>query len=370
MRKIDIRYLEMTIELAKKAEGDTSPNPLVGCIIVKNNKIISKGYHHRCGTAHAEVEALKKAGKKAQKADLYVNLEPCAHHGRTAPCVEAIIKSKIKKVFIGMKDPNPLTNGKGIAALKKAGIEVEISEDQQPFKKLNEIFIKYITTGHPFIAVKSAQSLDGRIATKNHDSKWITNKQSRAYAQYLRKKYDAVLVGVNTVLIDNPYLSCRYDEKLEEDSPVKVIVDSTLKTPVHANIFSGLSPAPVIIATTKKAPLKKLKEFENCDADIIMCPLTKDKKVDIEYLVCELAKNEITSILVEGGGEINGAFFDLKIVDKVYFFIAPKIIGGSKAVSSVMGEGVTDLKNAVGVIDPLFINFEDDILVEGNISYK
>ena len=366
----DKKFLDMTIGLAEKALGDTSPNPLVGCVIVKAGKIISRGYHKKCGQAHAEINAIEKAGKNSVGASLYVNLEPCAHYGRTGPCAEAIIKAGIRKVFIGIKDPNHLTCGKGIRMLRKAGITVELAKDKKPFEELNEIFIKHITTGHPFIAVKAAQSIDGKIATRTFDSKWITGKHSRCHAQFLRKKYDAIMVGVNTVLQDNPYLSCRYGDKLDEDAPVKIIVDSTLRTPANSNIFSGLSPAPVIIATTERASKNKIKQFNSMDVDMIICPQDKRKQVDLEYLVCELGKHEITSILVEGGGRLNGSFFDAKLADKIYFFVAPKIIGGDNAVNSVGALGINKLDQVINIRDIKYTSFGDDLLAEGRTYYE
>jgi diaminohydroxyphosphoribosylaminopyrimidine deaminase / 5-amino-6-(5-phosphoribosylamino)uracil reductase len=370
MHAKDIKYLNRTINLALKAEGDTSPNPLVGAVIVKSNKIIAQGFHRQCGQAHAEIEAIKVAGKKAKGADLYVNLEPCAHFGRTGPCTEAIIKAGIKRVIIGMKDPNPITCGKGIKILEKAGIKVELCRDNKSFEQLNEIFVKYITQGIPFVAVKAAQSIDGKIATKTFKSKWITGKQSRDYSQSLRKKYAAIMVGVNTILKDNPYLSCRFGDVLDEDSPVKVIVDATLKTPANANIFSGLSPAPVIMATTARASKKRIQSFEDLDVDVIVCPTDKNKAVDLKYLISELAKNEISSVLVEGGGKLNGSFFDAKLVDRVYFFIAPKIIGGEHAVSTVSGSGCANLKHAIELEDVKYLQLGQDMLIEGKVKYS
>ncbi|MFH1061725.1 MAG: bifunctional diaminohydroxyphosphoribosylaminopyrimidine deaminase/5-amino-6-(5-phosphoribosylamino)uracil reductase RibD [Candidatus Omnitrophota bacterium] len=370
MNAKDLKYLNMTVALALKAEGDTSPNPLVGAVIVKSNKIIAQGFHRQCGQAHAEIEAIKKAGKKIKGADLYVNLEPCSHFGRTGPCTEAIIKAGIKRVIIGMKDPNPITCGKGIRILKKAGIKVELCRDPKPFEQINEIFIKYITQKIPFIAVKAAQSIDGKIGTKTFQSKWITGKKARDYSQSLRKKYDAIMVGVNTILKDNPYLSCRFGDVLLEDSPVKIIVDATLKTPANANIFSGLSPAPVIMATTARASKKKIEEFTDLDVDVIICPADKNKAVDIKYLISELAKNEISSILVEGGGKLNGSFFDAKLVDRAFFFIAPKIIGGEHAVSTVAGSGCAKLEHAISLEDVKYLQLGEDLLIEGKVKYS
>ncbi|MBU1086697.1 MAG: bifunctional diaminohydroxyphosphoribosylaminopyrimidine deaminase/5-amino-6-(5-phosphoribosylamino)uracil reductase RibD [Candidatus Omnitrophica bacterium] len=370
MNACDKKYINLTIDLALKAEGSTSPNPIVGAVLVKSNRIIAKGFHRQCGQAHAEIEAINKAGKKAKGADLYVNLEPCSHFGRTGPCTDAIINAGIKRVIIGMKDPNPLTCGKGISILKKNGIKVELCRDSQPFQQLNEIFNKYITKKIPFIAVKAAQSIDGKIATKTYQSKWITGKHSRDYSQCLRKKYDAIMVGVNTILKDNPYLSCRFGDELLLDSPVKIIVDATLKTPANSNIFSGLSPAPVIMATTTRASKKKIQQFNNLDADVIVCPVDKNNAVDLKYLINELAKNEITSILVEGGGKLNGSFFDAKLVDKAYFFIAPKIIGGEHAVLSVAGTGCSKLAKAITLENVKYMRFGEDFLIEGNVKYS
>ncbi len=370
MNEKDLKFLNLTIDLALKAEGCTSPNPLVGAVIVKSDKIIAKGFHHQCGQAHAEIEAIKKAEKKANGSDLYLNLEPCSHFGRTGPCTQAIIKAGIKRVIIGMKDPNPITCGKGIKILKKAGIKVEVCRNSKPFEQINEIFIKYITRKIPFIAVKTAQSLDGKIATKTYQSKWITGKDSRNYSQCLRKKYDAIMVGVNTILKDNPYLSCRFGEVLLADSPVKIIVDATLKTPANSNIFSGLSPAPVIMATILRASKKKIQAFNDLDVDVIVCPKDRNNRVDLKYLINELAKHEITSILVEGGGKLNGSCFDTKIVDKVYFFIAPKIIGGERAVLSVAGSGCAKLEKAINLENVKFIQCGEDLLVEGNVKYN
>ena len=370
MNEKDLKFLNMTIDLALKAEGCTSPNPLVGAVIVKSDKIIAKGFHRQCGQAHAEIEVIKKARKKAIDSTLYVNLEPCSHFGRTGPCTEAIIKAGIKRVIIGMKDPNPITSGKGIRILKKAGIKVDLCKNTKPFIQINEIFIKYITTKIPFIAVKTAQSLDGKIATKTYQSKWITGKHSRNYSQCLRNKYDAIMVGVNTVIKDNPYLSCRFGDVLHEETPVKIIVDATLKTPLNSNVFSGLSPAPVIIATTLRASKKKIQAFNDLDVDIIICPTDRNNEVDLKYLTNELGKHEIASILIEGGGKLNGSCFDTKIVDKVHFFIAPKIIGGEKAVLSVAGSGCSKLEKSVKLENMKFIQLGEDILVEGKVKYS
>ncbi|MFH1093568.1 MAG: bifunctional diaminohydroxyphosphoribosylaminopyrimidine deaminase/5-amino-6-(5-phosphoribosylamino)uracil reductase RibD [Candidatus Omnitrophota bacterium] len=370
MNTQDEKYLKMTIALAEKGLGSVSPNPLVGTVIVKNGKIISRGYHKFCGGDHAEIDAIKKVKQSLMGATLYVNLEPCAHFGRTPPCTDQIIKTGIKRVVIGMKDPNPITCGRGIKKLRKAGVLVDVCKQNQAYEDLNEIFIKYITAKSPFVCVKTGQSLDGIIATSSGDSKWITAKASRTKAQYLRKKYDCIMVGINTVLKDNPYLSCRWRNKLENDIPIKLIVDSYLKTPFKANIFSKLSPAPVMIATTTFASKEKIRRFNDMGVDVLVCPQGKSKNVDLKYLMNKLYKHEISSVLVEGGGQINGACFDAGLVDRICFFTALKIIGGEQAVHSVAGKGISSLQKAI-VIDKVKITkIDKDLLIEGKVKYS
>ncbi len=370
MNELDKKYLFQTIKLAKKAEGKTSPNPMVGVLIIKNGRIVGSGFHKKRGGPHAEINALRKAGSFAKGAVLYVNLEPCSHYGRTPPCVKAIIQAGIKRVVVGMKDPNYLNNGKGLRELVRAGIEVEVAKEKKDFEQLNKFFVKYITKKIPFIAVKAGQSLDGRIAACSGQSQWITNESSRIYAHKLRKKYDAIMVGIGTILKDNPNLSYRAKGKARIDAPVKVIVDSTLKISRNANIFSSKSPAPVIIATTEKAIKAKGSFLNDIDADIIACPVDKNSHVDLHFLMAKLAEYEITSVLVEGGGKLNGALFDEQLVDKVYFFIAPKIMGGEKALSSVEGRGITSLEKAVCLKNMSLTRLKGDILIEADVKYS
>ncbi|MCG2711009.1 MAG: bifunctional diaminohydroxyphosphoribosylaminopyrimidine deaminase/5-amino-6-(5-phosphoribosylamino)uracil reductase RibD [Candidatus Omnitrophica bacterium] len=370
MNDQDIKYLKMTIALAEKGIGRVSPNPLVGTVIVKNSEIISRGYHKYCGGDHAEIDAMKNAKQSLRGAELYVNLEPCAHFGRTPPCTDQIIKAKIKRVVIGMKDPNPITCGRGIRKLLKAGVLVEICKQNQAYEDLNEIFTKYITAKSPFVCVKTGQSLDGKIATATGQSKWITSESLRNKAQYLRKKYDCIMVGINTILKDNPYLSCRYQNKLENDIPIKLIIDSHLKTPFKANIFSKLSPAPVMIATTKFAAKEKISRFNDMGVDVLVCGHEESKNVDLKYLMSQLYKNEISSVLVEGGGQINGACFDLRLVDRICFFTALKIIGGKNAVNSVAGKGISNLQKAIIIDKARITKLDKDLLIQGKVKYS
>ena len=370
MNNQDKKYLKMTIALAKKGIGRVSPNPLVGSLITKNGKIIAKGYHQYCGGDHAEIDAIKKAKQSLKGATLYVNLEPCAHFGRTPPCADSIIKAGIRRVVIGLIDPNPINRGRGIKKLLKAGVLVEACEQTKDFEELNEIFIKYITLKSPFVCVKAGQSLDGKIATSTGQSKWITSAASRTKAQILRKKYDCIMVGINTILKDNPYLSCRYRNKLENDIPVKLIIDSHLRTPFNSNIFSKKSPAPVMIATTDKASKEKIIKFNDMGVDVLVCPQGKSKDVDLKYLMDQLYRHEISSVLVEGGSKINGSCFDSRIVDKICFFTAFKIIGGVHSLNTVAGNGIADLQKAI-ILDKVKISkLDTDLLIEGKVKYR
>jgi len=343
------------IELAKK--GSTSPNPKVGCVILKNKRVISTGYHHKAGAEHAEIDALKKINFSAAGATMYVNLEPCCHHGRTPPCVDAIIKSDIKKVVIGMKDPNPRVKGKGIKKLKNNNVSVEVIQTGQ-IKKLNEFFIKYITKKMPFVAIKYAMTLDGKIATKTGDSQWISNKKCREYTHHLRDQYDAILVGINTILKDNPQLTCRIKKGKD---PLRVIVDSTLKIPLNAKIVKDKN---VIIATTKNND--KNKFFLLKKKRITVLEINKGKQVSLKKLMKELAKREITSVLIEGGSQIHTSAIKEKIVDKVYCFIAPKLIGSG--IPPTQNLSIAKMKNALRLNNIEFENFDDNVLISGYLS--
>lgn len=364
MKRTHEYFMNLAMKLALRAKGLTSPNPLVGAIVVKNNKIISQGFHKKAGFSHAEIIALEKAGKQAKGATLYVTLEPCVYYGRTPPCVDKIIKSNVKKVIVGMIDPNPKNFGRGIKILKRHGITVEVGFLEDKLKSMNEIFIKYITKKLPFLIVKVGQSLDGKIATHRSDSQWITEERSRTYSHRIRGYYDAIMVGVNTILRDNP----RLDALDSIRQPIKVVVDSQLSTPFDANIFKG--DGKVIIATLWTG---KGQETENRDIlakkATILDIKEKNGQVNLRDLLKKLASLEITSVLVEGGGSLVGSLFDEALVDKVLFFIAPKIIGGRNAISSVMGKGVGRIDEAIKLERVNLKRIGGDFLIEGNVSY-
>ncbi len=359
----DEKYMRLALKLALKAKGRTSPNPLVGALVVKNGEIIGRGFHARAGLAHAEIVALDEAGIKAKGATLYVTLEPCAHTGRTPPCINRIIQSGIREVVVGMIDPNPVNNGRGVMLLKQNNVKVKVGILDAQVTAINESFIKYITTGLPLVTVKVAESLDGRIATSTGDSKWITSDKSRSFAHRLRKDFDAIMVGVNTVLRDNPRLDVWFSKK----SLVKIIVDSNLSTPVNANVFLG--NGQVIIITLPSRPGQETENRKNLFAKAkILEVKEKSGQINLRDALKKMAHLGITNIIVEGGGTLIGSLFDEKLVDKVLFFISPKIIGGKDAISSVMGQGVKRIDQARKLHDLKVRRFGEDLLVQARLK--
>ena len=359
----DEYYMGLALKLALKAKGKTFPNPLVGALVVKKNRIIGRGFHAQAGFAHAEIVALDEAGKKAKGATLYVTLEPCAHTGRTPPCINRIIGSGIKEVVVGMIDPNPLNNGKGVMLLKQSNIKVKVGVLTDRLKKINESFIKYITSRIPFITVKVAESLDGRIATRTGDSKWITSDKSRAFAHRMRKDYDAIMVGVNTVLRDNPSLNAWFPGK----KLIKIVVDSNLSISENSNIFA--KDSQVIIITLASRPGQETENRKSLAAKAKIIEVKeKAGQINLRDALKRLARLQISNIIVEGGGTLIGTLFDERLVDKILFFISPKIIGGKDAVSSVMGNGVKRVDQAIKLRDLKIRRFGEELLVEARVG--
>ncbi|MFH0839207.1 MAG: bifunctional diaminohydroxyphosphoribosylaminopyrimidine deaminase/5-amino-6-(5-phosphoribosylamino)uracil reductase RibD [Candidatus Omnitrophota bacterium] len=361
-----IAFMKLAKALALKGLGRTSPNPIVGCVLVKNGKIVAKGYHRKAGCAHAEIEALNDAKKKhidLTNVTMYVSLEPCCHFGKTPPCTDAIVKNGIKRIVIGMKDPNPLNNGKGIAVLKKAGINVTLGILEDELRKINLPFIKFIQKQLPYVAVKIAASLDGKIATKTGDSKWITNEYSRSFVHRLRGSADAILVGRATILRDDPLLDCRAKERILLKQPIKIVLDEKLKIPLSSNIFSSNSPARTIIATTKKASYKRATYFTRLtNVELLYCR-AKSGVIDLKDLMKKLAQKGMLYILVEGGGTTIASFFKERLVDELYLFISPKIIGGKNAPTPVEGSGIKKIKDALIVNNVTVKRFNNDVLI-------
>ena len=349
------KYLEMTLILAEKGRGFTSPNPMVGCIIVKRGKIIGRGFHKTSGQEHAEIIALNQAGKKARNATMYVNLEPCSHWGQTPPCTESIFEAGIREVVMCTYDPNPLVDG--FKELKFRGIKAKIGILQNKAKKLNEAYMKYIKTKRPFTTLKVAMTLDGRIATSTGDSKYITGANSRKFVHQLRNESDAVLVGANTLKRDNPKLDSRM---VNGRNPIKIVVDSKLKAKIDGNIMDD--PSKVIIATTDKASKKSIENLKKRGVNIIA---TKPNKglVDMKSLMKTLGSMGIMNLLIEGGAEVNSSVIKEKLVDKMLIFSAPKIIGKGKGA---IGElGITKIDNAINLKEYRTTKIGKDVLVEG-----
>lgn len=359
-------FMGEALKLAKKGAGRVSPNPMVGAVVVKNGKIIGKGYHRFFGGAHAEINAIENAGKAVKGADIYVTLEPCSHFGKTPPCVDALINSGIRKVFIGMVDPNPVVNRKGVRKLKKAGIDLKTGILDLKCRRLNESFVKYITKKEPFVILKSAVSLDGKIASHTGDSKWITCEKSRRFVHRIRFESDAVMAGVGTVIADDPLLNVRLFKKAKKE-PFRVIVDSSLKIPLGSNVLKPDFAEKTIVAVSKeKSVSKKAEVIKNMGAQIISVS-AKNKRIDLKVLSRILAKKGIASILLEGGSEVNAAALEAEIVDRIMLFYSPKLIGGTKAFGMIGGQGKSLISEAIKVDDLNIRRIGTDFIVEGYV---
>lgn len=356
----DAGYMRMALSLAKKGAGKTSPNPAVGAVLVKGGRVIGKGYHKKAGLPHAEIEAIKSAKEDVRGATLYVTLEPCCHWGRTPPCTDALKRAGIREVVIGHKDPNPKVSGKGISALKAAGIKAAVGVLEDKCRKLNEAYIKYITTGAPFVTLKLASSLDGRIATVTGASRWITCPESRARAHRLRAMSDAVMVGVNTVVKDDPELTVRL---AKGKNPVRVVTDSTLRTPLAAKVFAGTEEGRLIIYTTKKASQAKVKKAVALGAVVVSVGLTNGG-VAVREVIADLGRRGVVSLLVEGGSMLSASLLSAGLVDKLCFFMSPGLIGGDGA-PAVASLGVKDPAKAPFIHGMTITRSGKDMLVEG-----
>ncbi len=355
-------FMRAALRLAKKGLGRTSPNPAVGAVIVKGGRVIGKGFHRKAGLPHAEIEALGSA-KGVKGATLYVTLEPCCHFGRTPPCTEAIIGSGIKRVVIGAVDPNPLVRGKGIARLKSAGVAVTSGVLEDECRTLNEAYNHYIRTGLPFVTLKLASTLDGRIATSKGESQWITGVEARKFVHRMRSLNDAVMIGSGTALKDDPALTVRL---IKGRNPIKALLDSAFKTPLSAKVFNG---GRVIVFTTRKAPKKKVEGARRLGAEVIVAPssLKWGDGVDTGFVMKELGKREITSVLAEGGGRLAASLLRHGLVNRAAIFLSPKLLGAD-ALASVGALGLKRLKDATALKDIKVTNINRDILVEGYIK--
>ncbi len=363
-------FMECALSLAGLALGYISPNPAVGAVLVRDGLIVGFGHTQPPGSMHAEIMALRQAGSKAKGATLHVTLEPCCHHGRTPPCTQAIIDAGISEVHVALIDPNPLVSGKGLKALKAAGIKTFVGQYEDRARELNEGYIKYITTGIPFVVAKFAMSLDGKIATKTGDSKWISSEESLKFAHYLRHIVDAVMVGANTVVTDDPQLSARGASgkggktKLQ---PLRVIVDGRGRTPISAKVFK--EPGKTLVAVAKPLNTRTAERFKKTGAEIVQLPAEKGV-IDLKELLAILGKREVTSVLVEGGSGLFGSLFDSGLVDKVLAFVSPIIVGGEEAKSAVGGNGVRKIADALHLKRIKMLEFGDDVLISGYVDGK
>ena len=338
----DEEYMKRVLLLAEMGMGKTAPNPMVGAVIVKNGKIIGEGFHERCGQAHAEVNAINNATENMEGATVYVNLEPCSHYGKTPPCADLLIQKGVGRVVIGCLDPNPLVAGKGKEKLERAGIEVAVGVLEPECRKLNEVFLHYISSKSPFVILKAAISLDGKIATSSGESKWITEESARQDVHGLRSRYTAIMTGVETVIRDDPMLTCRLENG---KNPIRIIVDSRLRIPMESNVLKDQSKNQTILATTEMAPPESVRRAESLDARVITCK-NVNGRVSLTDLMDKLGTMNIDSILLEGGAALNDSAFAEGIIQKIILYVAPKIIGGAESKTFVGGLGISSLDQA------------------------
>lgn len=359
----DQEWMRQALTLSYRGEGWVSPNPLVGAVIVKNGQKIGEGWHTRCGALHAEREALVHCTQDPAGATLYVTLEPCCHTGRQPPCTQAILDAGISRVIVGSPDPNPLVAGKGIELLRQAGIEVTENVLREDCDRANQIFLHYINTGMPFVAMKYAMTMDGKIACSTGASKWVTGSEARAHVHQLRHRYRAIMVGIGTVLKDDPMLNCRMPDGRD---PIRVICDSHLRTPLTAQLVQTASEIPTFLATACTDPAQHRPYLDaGC---IVLCLPDADGRVDLAALMKELGRQEIDSVLLEGGGTLNWAMLKANLVQKVYAYVAPKLFGGESAKTPVEGEGFSTPDQSVFLQNSRITQIGQDILIESEIG--
>jgi diaminohydroxyphosphoribosylaminopyrimidine deaminase/5-amino-6-(5-phosphoribosylamino)uracil reductase len=362
----DRAFMLRALELAQGGRGRVSPNPMVGAVLVREGRIVGEGFHVRAGAPHAEVMALEAAGESARGATLYVSLEPCCHQGRTPPCVPRIVASGVRRLVAATLDPNPRVAGRGVALLREAGVIAEVGVLEPEAVRLNEVFFTYMTSGRPFVTLKAAVSLDGKIATVTGESRWITGELARRRAHEMRNEVDAVLVGIGTILRDDPLLTTRLGVPGERD-PVRVIVDNLARLPVKARVLNPASAAPTLVAVGPRAAASRVERLREAGATVLVLEQSA-RRISLAALVEALAAREITSILIEGGAEIHASALAEGIVDKVALFLAPLLIGGKMAPGAVGGPGIEKLADAIRLRDVRFTPLGEDLLVEGYVQ--
>ncbi|MBQ7232057.1 MAG: bifunctional diaminohydroxyphosphoribosylaminopyrimidine deaminase/5-amino-6-(5-phosphoribosylamino)uracil reductase RibD [Bacillales bacterium] len=362
----DEQYMEYALNLAKKGEGHVAPNPMVGAVIVKNGRIIGEGYHEKYGEAHAEVNAIQRATEAVEGATIYVTLEPCAHYGKTPPCAQLLIDSKIKRVVIGCLDPNRLVGGQGVQMLKEAGLSVTVGVLQNECEKINEIFMHYITQKQPFVIMKTAMTLDGKIASVTGDSKWITGSKAREQVHKLRHRVSGIMVGIETVLVDNPFLSCRIPGGVH---PIRLIVDSKLRVPLDANVLNNQEQQKTIVATTNLCDKNKQKALEEKGIEVVCFP-HQEGQVNLKTWICWLGERKIDSILLEGGSTLNFSMLKEGLVHRIETYIAPKILGGNQAPTPVGGEGFKQMIDAIYLREMQVKTVGEDLWICAKVAGK
>ena len=359
----DREYMNRALELAAQALGRTSPNPVVGAVVVNNGKIVGEGYHHQAGTPHAEVHALRAAGSLAQGATIYVTLEPCSHHGRTPPCADALVAAGISQAVIATTDPNPLVAGRGLRILEEAGIATTVGVLQDEAIRLNQFFFKYIKTGRPYVTIKSAMTLDGKIACASGDSRWVSGEESRQLVHKMRNIYDAIMVGIGTVLKDDPLLNTRLGNQSSRD-PVRVIIDSRLELPLNSQIAKTSSVQKTLLFCSADTEAASKELLQETGIEVIEVAGSGDM-LPLSAVLDELSRRELCSVLVEGGAEINASLIEHRLADKLHLFIAPKIAGGRNAPSPVGGSGALLMNEAVPLYSLETTHCGEDILLTG-----
>jgi len=366
----DLRYMTLALRLAAKGRGTACPNPMVGAVVVKRDKIIGQGFHLRPGTPHAEILALRRAGKLAQGATLYVTLEPCCHlKKRTPPCVPEILRSDVRRVVVAMQDPNPSVKGKGTAALRRAGLVVTVGVARSKAEALNKPYCHWMKTGRPYVILKAGMTLDGKVATAKGESRWITGEPSRREVHQLRGGVDAVLIGVGTVLADDPALTARTGPRLEQlasRQPLRIVVDSRLRTPVKAQILAQQDKAKTIIATTAAAPAARRSVLQKKGIEILTLPALQGR-VSLPALLMQLGRRGILSLLVEGGSEVNAAMLKAQLVDHICLYMAPLLLGGQNAKGVIGGTSPARLAGAIGLRHVVTRSIGNDVVVEGDL---
>jgi diaminohydroxyphosphoribosylaminopyrimidine deaminase/5-amino-6-(5-phosphoribosylamino)uracil reductase len=352
------------IELARQGQGAVEPNPMVGCVLVQDGQIVGEGYHQRFGEAHAEVEALRKAGEAARGADAYVTLEPCCHHGKTGPCTQALLQAQVGRVLVGCEDPNPQVAGNGVAELRQAGLEVEVGVLGAEAQLLIAPFAKRVTTGRPWVIAKWAMTLDGRLATHARSSRWISGEASRAVVQQLRGRVDAVLVGRGTAEADDPRLTARPPGLR---TATRVVLDSKGSLPLSSQLVQSIDEAPLLVVSSAHAPAENCQRLRDAGAEVLL--LEGDRpSAQLALLLDELGRRELTNLLVEGGSEVFGALLDLAAIDEVHAFIAPKLVGGRSATPVIAGDGIADMQNALELTQVAMQQLDDDLYLHGYLN--